>query len=266
MPAESAQPDPAQPDPAQPDPAQLDPAQLDQARTGSQRLGRPGSPVYGTWIKLASLETVEAIARAGFDFVVIDLEHSPRTLESAYASMVVAQALGLAALVRVSDRSGTQVQRLLDVVAQMQFPPHGARGLGSTSRAGQWGGVSQQAYLERADGLVRCVQLESEEAIGNAGAILDTPGVNAVLLGLGDLTLSTGLTAADPTIVGWADTVLRQAGQRNVPCGTAVGTTEAARQAAERGYSFILVNNDIGLFADAARATMSAVRATPGGG
>ena len=73
-------------------------------------LGRPGEPVFGTWIKMGSLETIELIAAAGFDFVVVDLEHSPLSLESTYAATVVGQGLGLTVLVRVSDRSGSQVR------------------------------------------------------------------------------------------------------------------------------------------------------------
>lgn len=141
--------------------------------------GFPGEPRYGTRVKLASLETIELIARAAFDFVVIDPEHSPLTLEAAYASLVVAQGLGLTVLARVPDRSGSHVQRLLDagfdglltpqisdeqeaaaVMRQMMFQPEGTRGMDLTSRAGSWGLKSSADYLARGtDNIIRGVRL-----------------------------------------------------------------------------------------------------------
>ena len=122
-------------------------------------LRRPGSTTFGTWVKLPSLETLEMLASAGFEFVVIDMEHSPLTLDFAYSAIVVAQALEMTVLVRVPDRSGSHTQRLLDAgadgllvpqvsdaaeakrcVDQMVHPPQGTRGAGSTSRAEVGGG------------------------------------------------------------------------------------------------------------------------------
>ena len=61
-------------------------------------LRRPGSTTFGTWVKLPSLETLEMLASAGFEFVVIDMEHSPLTLDFAYSAIVVAQALEMTAV------------------------------------------------------------------------------------------------------------------------------------------------------------------------
>ncbi len=56
---------------------------------------------FGTWVKLPTIETVELLGHAGFDFIVVDMEHAPLTLESAYRAIVMAQAMGMGALVRV---------------------------------------------------------------------------------------------------------------------------------------------------------------------
>src|SRR4029453_12201929 len=98
-----------------------DAASMTAARRAADRippgLRRPGAPAFGTWIKLPTLETLELLADAGFEFVVVDLEHSPLGLESASRLIFGAQALGMAALVRVPDRSGALLQRLLDAGA-----------------------------------------------------------------------------------------------------------------------------------------------------
>ena len=78
----------------------------------ARRLASDGPTAFGTWVKLPTLETVELLGHAGFDFIVVDMEHAPLTLESAYRAIVMAQAMGMGALVRVPDRSDSHLQRL----------------------------------------------------------------------------------------------------------------------------------------------------------
>ena len=244
-------------------------------------LRRPGEPTFGTWVKLSSLETLELLADAGFEFVVIDLEHSPLTLESAYKLFAMSQALGMTALVRVPDRSGSYLQRVLDsgvdgvlvpqvssveeattAIDQMTFSPAGSRGMGTTSRAGRWGLDGAAAYVAKGDTVIRGIQLESKPSLENVAPLLDLPGLGAVFLGMGDLTLSTGLKPDDPELVALTDKLLVETKARNLPCGTAVGTAAAASAAADRGFSFIMVSNDTSIFAKAASELGRAVKET----
>ena len=234
-------------------------------------LRRPGSTTFGTWVKLPSLETLEMLASAGFEFVVIDMEHSPLTLDFAYSAIVVAQALEMTVLVRVPDRSGSHTQRLLDAgadgllvpqvsdaaeakrcVDQMVHPPQGTRGAGSTSRAGRWGLTGQGDYLARGQDTIRGVQLEDVGALAQMDEILDVANLNAVFLGTSDLSLSSGLPASAPELQGLTDKLLAATAARGLPCGTAVGDVDAARTAAKRGFSFVMVSNDATMFGRAA--------------
>jgi 2-dehydro-3-deoxyglucarate aldolase/4-hydroxy-2-oxoheptanedioate aldolase len=235
-------------------------------------------PALGTWVKLPSLEVVEIIARTGFDFVVIDNEHSPLSLESTYNAIALGQALGLVMLVRVPDRSGGNVQRVLDsgadgllvpqvadrrtaeaVGAQMTFSRDGGiRGMGSTSRAGLWGLRPASQYLERR--VVGAIQLEELAALERAEELLDAPGVNAAFIGYGDLGLSSGLTADDADLHELTRKVIDATRARNMPIGTAVGTAQAAVSAAEQGFTYVLVSNDASLFASGAKRLTEDVR------
>ncbi|GIH24139.1 aldolase [Acrocarpospora phusangensis] len=237
-----------------------------------ERIRHADRCLAGTWIKIPALETVELLARAGFDFVVVDMEHSPMGLESAYRAAVVAQGLGLHVLVRVPDAGGSHLQRVLDIGADgilvphvtsrddaeraiggMIFPPAGTRGLGTTSRAGAWGLDGTAEYLRRGDQeTLRIPQLEDLGALEEAEKILDTPGLNAVFLGMGDLTLSTGLPADDPVLRGHVDRLLAGAKARGLPCGTAARDAAAAREAARQGFSFVMISNDASIFGQAA--------------
>lgn len=235
-------------------------------------------PALGTWVKLPGLEVVEIIARTGFDFVVVDNEHSPLSLESTYNAIALGQALGLVVLVRVPDRSGHVVQRVLDsgadgllvpqvadravaerVGAQMTFSRHGGvRGMGSTSRAGLWGLRSPADYLARET--VHAIQLEELAALENAEQLLDAPGVNAAFVGYGDLGLSSGLTAESPRLEELTRQVAEAARKRDMPLGTAVGSAAAAAAMAARGFTYVLVSNDASLFASGARKLAEDVR------
>ena len=236
-------------------------------------------PLIGTWVKIPSVETVEILAIAGFDFVVIDLEHAPLDLQTAYTATVVAQSIGMSVLVRVADRSGAQVQRMLDsgvdgvlvprvssvaqaesAAAGMTFAPLGERGNGSTSRAGRWGGIDRDTYLARGENILRAVQLEDRQALEHVDAILDIAQLNGVFLGMGDLQLSSGLPESDPAIDALVARLLETARERAIPVGTAVQSADQVAAAARRGFSFIMAANDAGLLRSAASGLVADIR------
>jgi 2-keto-3-deoxy-L-rhamnonate aldolase RhmA len=242
----------------------------------ARRLAEADRPLIGTWVKIPAFEPIEILADAGFDYIVIDMEHAPLTFEFAYSAIVAAQGFGLSAVVRVPDRSGSHLQRLLDAgvdgvlvprvttvdeaaaaVRQMLFSPRGDRGLGTTSRAGRWGGLDRDEYLRFGDEeVMRAVQLEDRGSIEEAEAILEIDGLNGVFLGMGDLTLSTRLPQSDPTLQKLADFLLSAAESRDIPVGTAVGTTEQARAAVDRGFRYVMVSNDTSLLRSAATSVL----------
>jgi len=245
-----------------------------------QQLAEPGACRFGTWVKLGTLETLELLAFAGFDFVVVDMEHAPHTFESAYRCIVGAQGFGMKALVRLPDAGGSDVQRILDSGADgvlvpcvrsadeaqsamrgMLFSPRGTRGLGITSRAGRWGLRPTPEYVADGDGNVfRGVQLEDQQALRDAGRILAVEGVNGLFVGPGDLALSSGKPASHPENAALIDGVLAAAHERGVPVGTAVGDAAAARQARDRGFRYVMVSNDTTLFGRAAAELVRGIK------
>jgi 2-keto-3-deoxy-L-rhamnonate aldolase RhmA len=243
----------------------------------ARRLASTSRCLVGTWVKIPAITPVEILADAGFDFVVVDMEHAPLTFEFAYQATVVAQGLGMSVLVRVPDRSGSHLQRLLDTgvdgilvprvtsvaeaadaVRQMLFPPGGDRGMGLTSRAGRWGGTARGEYLRSGDeDVMRAVQLEERAAVEAADEILSVAGLNGVFLGMGDLQLSSGRPESDPEIQKLVDGFLAAAREHGVPAGTAVQTPAQADAAAERGYRYVMVSNDTSLLRTAATAAVA---------
>ncbi|TDE45179.1 2,4-dihydroxyhept-2-ene-1,7-dioic acid aldolase [Nonomuraea mesophila] len=235
----------------------------------------------GTWIKLSSPESVEIMAHAGFDFVVIDLEHTTLDLGAASTHIAMARALGVDPLVRVPDHGLSVIQRVLDagaagvvvphvdtveqarsVVRATRFPPRGDRGSGGTSRAGRWGLLPRADYLAYGNEQVLCVvQLESEAAMRNAREILALDGVGAALVGTADLSMSMGVAAGSDEVDRLVTSTLEAAAAAGVPIGTASATSDQARAALARGYDYVVVSNDTSILAGGSRAIVNAVKA-----
>lgn len=244
-------------------------------------LARDGQLPLGTWVKLPAIESVELVALAGFDFVVIDLEHSAMNLETAYRHIGIALLAGVAPIVRVPSLDGGIVQRILDAGAEgimvphvdtveqardaaaaARFAPGGRRGVGATSRAGAWGATAREEYLRYGNEEVVVIpQLESAEAARDAGAIARVDGVDALLVGAADLSTSLGLAESDPRVIDLIAGVVRDVQEVGLPIGNAGGTSAAAVQAAvDAGFDFTLMGNDASMLGAAAKAAVDAGR------
>ncbi len=246
---------------------------MDRARSASHGL-------LGTWVKIPALETVELLAHAGFDFVVLDLEHSPLALDRVYELIFATQRLGMSALVRLPDQLGMQVQPLLDagadgllvprvtstevaaaITARMVFGPAGERGLGFTSRAGRWGLIPLPEYLERGDKqCLRMIQLEDWATLEAAAQFAALEHVNGLFVGLGDLFLSSGRPANSPEVQALVGTVMKATKEAGILSGIAAGAPAEARQYLAMGYSLVMVSNDATLFGRAAAEMVRASR------
>lgn len=243
---------------------------------------RTGGMKIGTWLKLPATESAELMALAGFDFVVVDLEHSPLSFESAYRHIATAEANGVAPLVRVPDHGYGPIQRVLDAGASgvlvphvedatqaerlsraVRFEPRGTRGFGLTSRAGHWGMMPRAEYLRQGNEDAMFIpQLESLAAVGALDAILSTQDVSAIFLGPGDLSVSMGVRDDHPDVLAVMDRVAAACRSAGVPCGTAIGN-DPARLAdlARRGFTFVMIGNDASFLGAAARSAVAAGRA-----
>ncbi|MEW2544399.1 aldolase/citrate lyase family protein [Streptomyces sp. NPDC047002] len=235
----------------------------------------------GTWLKIASSEPVEIMAYAGFDFVVIDLEHAPLDLQTAYRLINSAAALGMVPLVRVPDTTASTVQKVLDAGAMgilvphvdtveqaaavgraCRFPPYGVRGAGGTSRAGAWGLRPDADYRATGNDDVLCIpQLESAEAIRSAPEILALDCVDAVFVGAADLSLSLGTTPASAEVLAMIGSAAEAAHAVGKRLGLAFGgVPERAAHAVREGCDFVLLGNDTSMLAGAAHGLVTAFR------
>ena len=122
--------------------------------------------------------------------------------------------------------------------------------MGITSRAGRWG-LLGSAYRASGDQVVKAIQIEDRATLENVEPLLDLPGLSAAFIGMGDLTMSSGLSGSSPELRGLVGNLLAQCQRRSLPLGTAVGDAAQAAVAVDQGYSFIMVSNDATMFAQA---------------
>ncbi|MYS81582.1 HpcH/HpaI aldolase family protein [Embleya scabrispora] len=236
-------------------------------------------PQLGAWVKLPAPESVELLALAGFDFVVIDAEHGAIDIRTMSIMIGLARGCGLAPFVRVAGTAPRDVQvpldagaaglfvpqvddaaRARDAVRATRFPPLGRRGAGPSGRAGRWGLDALGDYLRSGNDEVRLVvQAESVGALSAIVEIGEVAGVDAVFIGPTDLAVSGRFREGD----GRSANLVAVAEQRCVDHRITLGTTasgNASELLAHRGYDFLVLGADTTMLRQGAHALVSAVR------
>ncbi len=202
------------------------------------------------FVKMPAAAEIEAAAHAGFDGVIIDTEHGPAAGIELEHHLRAADAVGVAALVRLASTepgpilaaldagaAGVVVPHITDqagaraVVAAAHYPPSGQRGLALTTRAGRYGTATIEEHLRRAaHQTLVIVQIEDAEAVPRSGEILAVDGVDAVLIGATDLSISLGHPGDPdhPKVVEAIGVICQEAAAAAVPVATVVGTAAQA--------------------------------------
>lgn len=228
-----------------------------------------GKPQIGLWSSLASHLTVEVIAGAGFDWILLDMEHAPNDLESLHTQLQAAAPYATHPVVRVPWNDMVTIKRVLDIGAQTvlipmidtpeqareavsytRYPPGGVRGMGGTTRATRYGRIKD--YAQRAEReLCVLLQVETAQALDNLEAIAAVDGVDGIFIGPADLHASFGHAGQGHHPEIWPK--IEQAMQRIKAAGKAPGfltPVEAdARRILEVGGRFVAVGSDAGLLA-----------------
>ena len=239
-----------------------------------KRALRAARAQIGLWSSLSSNYTVEVIAGAGFDWILLDTEHSPSELENLLTQLQAAAPYATHPVVRVAWNDMVTIKRVLDVGAQSllvpyvssaaeaknavtytRYPPGGVRGVAGTTRATRFGRIKD--YARRAhEEICLLVQVETEQALQSIEAICAVDGVDGVFIGPADLHASLGHTGeiANPKVKPLIDDAIR----RIRKCGKAPGIltpNEAdARHWLECGALFVAVGADVGILARGAEA------------
>jgi 4-hydroxy-2-oxoheptanedioate aldolase len=243
-----------------------------------------GRPQIGLWSTLASNVTVELIAGAGYDWILLDMEHAPNDLESLVGQLQAAEPYPTHAVVRVPWNDMVLLKRVLDVgaqsilvpmidtaeearaaVAAMRYPPRGVRGVGGTTRATRWGRVKGYATQAERE-LCVLLQVETEKALGNLEAIAAVDGVDGIFIGPSDLHASLGFLGErhHPQVWPKIEEAIRRIRAAGKAPGFLTPAEDDSRRILELGGLFVAVGSDAGLLAGAADALCARFKGSRG--
>lgn len=168
------------------------------------------SLTIGSWVTIPSTEVVEILSTAGFEWLVIDREHTSISLSEAKVLIQTIQANGMEALVRVSSNDETEVKKVLDIgangiivpmikskeeiekaISYTQYPPSGVRGVG-LNRVHKYGTAFKEYKESSQSEIVVIAQIEHIKAVNNLEEILSCPGLDGTIVGPYDLSASMG--------------------------------------------------------------------------
>ena len=223
--------------------------------------------VLGTWVSIGHPAIVEAAARAGFDFVLIDTEHTTMSLETVaeLARAAAASPGELGVIVRPAWNDPVRIKRILDIgvdgimvpmidtpdaatelVRATRYPPDGDRGIAS-GRAAGYGQNFVDYVAEEHRSLLTIAQIETPTGVEHASDIAAVDGIDALFVGPADLSASLGVFAE------WDGPELTDAMERTIEAGASAGTpvgTLTVREAdvedrVERGFDFQIAGKDM---------------------
>ena len=233
-----------------------------------------GQLQIGLWNSLCSNIAADAVSDSGFDWILLDTEHSPNELPGVLAQLQALKGGTASAIVRPAWNDPVLFKRLLDIgaqsllvpfvqnaqeaekaVAATRYPPAGIRGITGSGRASRYGRVKD--YLKKADDeICLIVQVETGEALANLEAIAEVEGVDGVFIGPADLAASLGHigNSAHDSVQRAIEDAANRLKAIGKPAGILTVNEEEARRYIDWGFTFVAVGIDLGLLTRAADA------------
>jgi 2-keto-3-deoxy-L-rhamnonate aldolase RhmA len=255
------------------------------ARSIKQKF-QEGEVSIGSWMSMGHVSIAEILAQAGFDWVVVETEHTAIDVSEVLRLLIAIEGRGAIPLVRLAWNDPIQAKAVMDsgaagvivpmvnskeeaelAVKSVKYPPEGFRGVGLARAQGY--GVSFDEYIEHAnnDGLLM-LQIEHIDAVNNIEDILSVPGIDGTYIGPYDLSCSMGLAGQlnHPDVEAAKKRVL----EATQACGLAPGihlvhpdmAREELGRHVEMGFRFIALGTDILFLGDPARAMHAEARRT----
>ena len=224
-----------------------------------------GTPALGISLTIPDPFVAEMVGSAGFDFVFIDTEHSPISIDQLQIMLIALRTSPSTTFVRPVANDAALIKQILDLgaegvvvpeihdaasaaaaVAATRYPPLGVRGFGPRRAARLEGG--RPNYLRRADHEIAAfVMIEHPEAVADIDAILDTPGLDGIMVGPADLAVGMGhlLEFDHPEPAAEIDRVFDACERHSFPFGIFAAAEASARTWVGRGARFVTIGSDV---------------------
>jgi 2-keto-3-deoxy-L-rhamnonate aldolase RhmA len=239
-----------------------------------------GETLFGTFLGLGSSLAAEACAVAGFDWLLVDLEHGGGDERALLQQQLAAEARRVPMLARVESAERIRTGRLLDAgvagvmfprlesvedvraaVRHLRYPPEGDRGVATYNRVYDFG-LRPEGLATANDGVVGVVQVESRRAVDAVAGIAAVPGVDVLFVGPRDLSTDLGCAGRfdHADFVTALDRVLAAAKDAGIAAGILAGDAGQAASYRDLGFRFVGVGSDASLLARAAADAVTRLR------
>jgi 4-hydroxy-2-oxoheptanedioate aldolase len=244
-----------------------------------------GDLLIGAWTDMASPIATEITGRAGFDWLVADLEHGAGTEAGLLAVLLAAEVSGAAAFVRPQSGERLRIGRALDLgaagivvprldtidqvreaVSFLRYPPDGVRGVASRTRGARLGTVAHADISSINRDIVGIFQVESPGAVAAADGIAGIDGVDVLFVGPADLSHSLGVPGQfdHPTYLAALDAVVGACRRHGKAAGILLYDRSAFKPHLDRGFRFLGVGSEGSFIAEGARAALASAREAAG--
>lgn len=226
-----------------------------------------GQKLIGGWSLSGDATVAEAMASMPYDYLVLDLEHSPAGVQDLPALLRATDGMGMATVIRMAGHCPIDIKKAMDsgamnflfpyvqsvqqcnaLVSACKYPPMGTRGFAFMTRGSRY--TSQGDYPARANNETFVgIQLETPHALSIAVDIGTLPGVDSVFIGPADLSVNMG-HPGDIThreVRGAMERCVQTLNNHNIPVGTIAPTEDYAQWALQTGFNYVSISNDLAL-------------------
>ncbi len=238
-----------------------------------KRALKAGQPSVGTWLSLGSVIVSRFLARAGFAWLTVDIEHTLVDWETATHMFASIADAGCIALARVPSNRHENIKRALDngahgivvpmvnsrqealdAVSAVLYPPFGTRSVGGSVHALNFGGTAVDYFARANDELLVVLQCEHIQAVENADSIFSVPGIDAIFVGPNDLAASMrskdGKPPSGEATAQAMKHILATCKKHGVAAGVHCFSSEEAQARIEEGWQFLAINSDLRMLLD----------------
>jgi 4-hydroxy-2-oxoheptanedioate aldolase len=233
-----------------------------------------GESVLGPFMKTSDPAFVESAGYAGFDFVILDMEHGPVNIENMQNNIRAAVLSGAVPIIRVENTDESNIGKALDigsfgiqipqienakqaesVIKKAKFHPSGKRGVCRFVRAANYSVKDRNEYFQEANENLIIIQLEGIESLENIDKILAVEGIDIIFIGPYDLSQSLGVPGqtSHSLVLEKMQYIVNKAKEQEIIIGTFVDEIDDILKWKKAGVQYISYSVDVGIFADACK-------------
>lgn len=250
---------------------------------------KAGKPQVGTWLSFGHIHATRLMARVGFPWLTLDMEHSPIDWHTAGLVFGAIADAGCVPLVRVPCGDHFLIKRVLDAgamgivvpmvntveeakiaIAAAKYPPQGNRSVGGGLHSLNYDASAGDYFAHANDEILVILQTESPEGVENAEAIYSLPGVDAIFVGPHDLKFQMrGSDGKDPdpeAHEAMMQRVLAAGKKVGTPVGLHVQTPDVVRSRIAEGWQFIAIGSELRMMIGAAQQIVDELELSTGSG